>query len=551
MNLKKVPVGNDDFKDLITGNYYYVDKTSVIEELLDKGSKVVLYPRPRRFGKSLFISMLDNFFDIDKRKENEHLFVGLAIQKSEYYKEFGAYPVITLDFKDLKQSTYESVYNQFVFKIQEVYTKKEYLMEILNEGELERYKNIRDGKANEDEYKNSIYQLSNWLERYHHKKTIILVDEYDIPIQEGYIKGFYTDVIDLIRSVLSSSLKGNDSLKMGVMTGILRVSKESIFSDLNNPKIYDMMSPAYNEAFGFTEKETKELLEYCGLELTNDVKNMYDGYNFSGTSIYNPWSVLNYAEDHILQPYWMNSSGNELIKKLLNNINNKNKITIEKLLKGESVSFGYDNRMTYMDFDETKDITKALNLLFASGYLTFDKEYIHPVINRRIQEFKIPNEEVRSDLVKIVQSIMYHQELSNFEDYQGFVDDLIDGRKSKMEMYLCRLLESTSFYDTKENFYHGYMISLFGVFLTPEFIVKSNREAGLGRYDVMIERDDRSFGCIFEFKVADKESEMENLASIAKKQMKEKEYYKELELDKVQNIKEYVVVFCRKKCIVR
>ena len=551
MTLKKVPVGNDDFKDLITGNYYYVDKTLVIEELLNKGSKVVLYPRPRRFGKSLFISMLENFFDIDKRKENEHLFDGLAIQKSEYYKEFGSYPVITLDFKNLKQDTYESVYNQFVFKIQEVYKQKEYILEILDEDESLKFKKIKSGNANEDEYKNSIYQLSNWLERYYHKKTIILVDEYDIPIQHGYLMGFYNQVVSLIRSVLSSSLKGNDSLKMGVMTGVLRVSKESIFSDLNNPEVCDMMTKEYNEAFGFTERETKELLEYYGLELTDEVKAMYDGYNFMGTSIYNPWSVLNYAKKRILQPYWMNSSGNELIKKLLNNINNKNKITIEKLLKGESASFGYDNRMTYMDFDETKDITKALNLLFASGYLTFDKEYIHPVINRRIQEFKIPNEEVRSDLVKIVQSIMYHQELSNFEDYQGFVDDLIDGRKSKMEMYLCRLLESTSFYDTKENFYHGYMISLFGVFLTPEFIVKSNREAGLGRYDVMIERDDRSFGCIFEFKVASKESEMEKLASAALSQMKEKEYYKELELDKVKKRQEYVVVFCGKKCIVR
>ena len=551
MTLKKVPVGNDDFKDLITGNYYYVDKTLVIEELLNKGSKVVLYPRPRRFGKSLFISMLENFFDIDKRKENEHLFDGLAIQKSEYYKEFGSYPVITLDFNNLKQDDFVLTYREFQNIIADVYEEKKYLLDFLDETQSKTFNAIKDKTADRADYERAIKNLSQWLEKYHHKKTIILIDEYDIPIQHGYIMGFYNKVVGLIRSVLSSALKGNDSLKMGVMTGVLRVSKESIFSDLNNPAIYDMMSPSYNEAFGFTENETKELLEYYGLELTNDVKNMYDGYNFSGTSIYNPWSILNYIDQRKLEAYWMNTSGNVLIKKLLNNINDKNKITIEKLLKGESVSFGYDNRMTYMDFDETKDITKALNLLFASGYLTFDKEYIHPVINRRIQEFKIPNEEVRSDLVKIVQSIMYHQELSNFEDYQGFVDDLIDGRKSKMEMYLCRLLESTSFYDTKENFYHGYMISLFGVFLTPEFIVKSNREAGLGRYDVMIERDDRSFGCIFEFKVASKESEMEKLASAALSQMKEKEYYKELELDKVKKRQEYVVVFCGKKCIVR
>ncbi len=549
--MKEIATGTDDFKKLIENDCYYVDKTIAIAEILQRKKEVVLFPRPRRFGKSLFISMLENFFDIDKKEENIHLFDGLAIQKNEYYKEFGEYPVIHLDFKDLKQDTYESVYNQFVFKIQEVYTQKEYLMGILNEGELERYTNIRDGKANADEYKNSIYQLSKWLERYYHKKTIILVDEYDIPIQEGYIKGFYEEVIELIRSVLSSALKGNDSLKFGVMTGVLRVSKESIFSDLNNPDVCDLMTKEYNDTFGFTGSETKELLEYYGLELTDEVKNMYDGYNFSETSIYNPWSILNYASKKVLEPYWMNTSGNVLIKKLLSDINERDKSMIEQLLKGESVSFFYDNRVTYQDFDETNDLSKVLNLLFASGYLTYDQDYTNPITNVTKKYFRIPNQEVKMEMTRMIESITFKKEIGIYPEYDEFMESIILGKKEVMENYLNDLLQSISYHDELENFYHGYMLGLFSGFLKQNYIIKSNREAGLGRYDVLIEKEDRSFGCIFEFKIAESENEMEKLASIAKEQMKEKEYYKELELDKVQNIKEYAVVFCGKKCIVR
>ncbi len=551
MNLKTVTVGKDDFAKLINEGCYYVDKTIAIEELLSKNSEVVLYPRPRRFGKSLFISMLENFFDIDKRNENEHLFDGLAIQKSEYYKEFGEYPVITLDFKDLKKDDFVLTYREFQNIIADVYKKKLYLQDFLIESDLKVFNAIIDKTADRADYERSIKNLSQWLEEYHHKKTIILVDEYDIPIQHGYLMGFYNQVVSLIRSVLSSSLKGNDSLKMGVMTGVLRVSKESIFSDLNNPKIYDMMSPAYNEAFGFTEKETKELLEYCGLELTNDVKNMYDGYNFSGASIYNPWSVLNYAEDHILQPYWMNTSGNVLIKKMLGEISENDKMVIEKLLQKESTSFGYDNRTTYQDFEETTDLTKVLNLLFASGYLTYDKQVIDDLTENTYHYFKIPNEEVRYDLTKMVQSITFQKELLETNEYKDFIRNLLLGEKEEVEKYFNKLLLGISFYDTKESFYHGYMIGLLGGFLNSRFTIKSNRETGSGRADVFLEKNDHSVGCVFEFKIAESESEMESLANTAKEQMKEKEYYKELELDKVQNIKEYAVVFCGKKCIVR
>ncbi len=549
--MKEIATGTDDFKKLIENDCYYVDKTMAIADIIRRKKEVVLFPRPRRFGKSLFTSMLENFFDIDKKEDNKHLFDGLAIQKSEYYKEFGEYPVIHLDFKDLKKNNFVLMYREFQNIIADVYKKKLYLQDFLIESDLKVFNAIIDKTADRADYERAMKNLSQWLEEYHNKKTIILVDEYDVPIQEGYLNGFYKEVIDLIRSVLSSALKGNDSLKFGVMTGVLRVSKESIFSDLNNPDVCDLMANEYNDTFGFTESETKELLEYYGLELTSDVKEMYDGYNFSGTSIYNPWSILNYASKKVLEPYWMNSSGNVLIKKLLSDISEKDKIMIEKLLKGESVSFGYDNRMTYIDFDETRDITKVLNLLFASGYLTFDQEEIDDISGLKYHYFKIPNEEVKINLAKMIQSITFQSELLETNNYKDFIRNIILGEHEKIEEYLNELLPSLSFYDTKENFYHGYMLGLFSGFLTSLYIVKSNRETGTGRYDVMVRKQDRSFGCIFEFKIAESENEMEKLASIAKEQMKEKEYYKELELDKVQNIKEYAVVFCGKKCIVR
>ncbi len=547
--MKKIPVGKDNFQKLIQENCYYVDKTSSIEELLKNGSDVVLYTRPRRFGKTLFMSMLEHFFDIEKKEINQDLFNGLYISKSPYFSEFGSYPVISLTFKNLKQNTYESVYNHFKLMIIKLYNSKEYVKEVLNESETNHFFKIQNGEAEFEAYQDSLYQLSIWLERYHHEKVIILIDEYDVPIQCGYLNGFYKEVVNLISSVFSACLKTNSSLKMGILTGVLRVSKESIFSDLNNLKVCDMMSPNYLEAFGFTEKETKELLEYYGLELTSEVKDFYDGYNMNGISIYNPWNILNYADEKILNSYWINTSGNDLIIKLLSETNEENKIDIEKLVTGDSIDFIYNNKLTYLDLDKKQSIDNILNLMYASGYLTIDKKVKEGYQNNYY--VKIPNKEVKELIVNIISyayiddSSVIRRCLNNFEK------SLLENNKEEMENNLNKMLESISYMDTYENFYHGYMLGIFQNFLLNDYIVKSNREGGLGRFDVLIEKKDRSFGCIFEFKIADNELDMENLASLAKNQMKEKEYYKELQLDKVQNIKEYALVFCGKKCIVR
>ncbi len=540
------PIGKENFGDLRKGDCYYVDKTKAIEDLLANQSTVVLYTRPRRFGKTLFMSMLDHFFDIEKKENNKDLFNGLYISKSPYFKDFGSYPVISLTFKNLKQTTYESVYAQFVAIIKQIYVDKNYVFEVLDDSEKDLFNGIKNGTVTIEEYKLSIFLLSRWLERYHQKKVVILIDEYDVPIQCGYLNGFYKEAVDLISSVFSACLKTNNSLKMGILTGVLRVSKESIFSDLNNLKIYDMKSSNYLEAFGFTENETKELLKYYGLELTSEVKGFYDGYSMNGVSIYNPWSILNYADEKILNSYWINTSGNELIIKLLSETSKENKIEIEKLATGESISFTYNDKLTYLDLDKKPSKNNILNLMYASGYLTIDK-----VIDRAFGKYslKIPNEEVKIFILKIISYAYANDEIDEY--VSNFGEALKNDNKEEMENNLNKMLESISYMDNYENFYHGYMLGIFQGFLREKYIVKSNREAGKGRFDVLIESVDRTVGYIFEFKIADNESEMENMASLAKNQMKEKEYYKELQLDKVSNIHEYALVFCGKKCIVR
>ena len=279
------------FKKLIESNSYYVDKTDIIEELTKGRKEVYLFPRPRRFGKSLFISMLDNFFNIEYKDINQNLFNNLKISKSDYYTYLSSIPVIKVDFKELKAVNYDKMYDKYKTLIYNIYDDKEYLYEYLSETEKKLYNKFIDKTANDSEYELAIQYLSKMMYNYYGRKVVILMDEYDVPLHEGFLNNYYDDIINLVRGVFSSSLKGNDYMDFGVVTGILRVSGESLFSTFNNPKVYSILNESYNETFGFTESETKELLEYYGLELNRDVKNMYDGYVFGGVEIYNPWSI--------------------------------------------------------------------------------------------------------------------------------------------------------------------------------------------------------------------------------------------------------------------
>jgi len=550
--MKKIIIGEDNFENLINQDGYYVDKSKIIEELLDSGGGVKLFPRPSRFGKTLLISMLNNFFDIDKKEKNKDLFNGLYISDSKYKNIQNTYPVINLSFKNLKQNTFEKVIDIFKRTIGDLYNEKEYVKEILLESDKLYFEGITNQTANISDYSLSILKLSNFLYKYYNKKVIILIDEYDVPIQEGYLDGFYKDVVDFIRSVLSSALKTNNTLAYGILTGVLRVSKESIFSDLNNIKIYGINDEKYEEYFGFTEEETRRLFEYYGLELSNDVKDMYDGYDFGGKSIYNPWSLLNYVDSSHLDTYWVNTSGNDLIKRLLLQTNSTNKKQIENLVEGDFLQFEYNDKITYQDFDNYDDLNNLLNIMLSSGYLTMTESKID-ILGNKIDYVKIPNLEVK----KIITSIIAHLSIKGEETNNSYMINkfniaLASNDKIKVEEILNNMFMSLSFMDAQEYFCHAYTLGIFKSFLdSNRFIIKSNREGGSGRFDVSIRKKDNSIGFIIEFKLANNEKEMEEKAVLALNQMKEKEYYKELKLEGVNDIKEVAIVFYDKKVIVR
>ena len=392
--MKKIPIGRDDFKDIIEKGYYYVDKTKIIEDILEVGAYVTLFPRPRRFGKSLMISTIDNFFNAEKKEENKNLFKGLYIDKTKYKKEQGKYPIIKLNLKSVEANTWEETYSGIKEIIRQLFESKRYVMDLLNDEEKALYRKFLLKEADLSEYKLSLKLLSQYLYNYYNEKVIILIDEYDVPIQKGYLKGFYSDIVDFIKGVFNNALKSNENIEFAIMTGVLRVSKESIFSDLNNVKIYSTVDTPYDEYFGFTEEETKELLKYYDLELTPEVKQMYNGYIFGKKEIYNPWSIINYASDKTLLPYWINTSGNDLLQQIFDKTQEETKEMIESLILGESIVCKYNDKITFLDLNNIKEEEAndtVANFLLVSGYLTKTKES-DLVKQRRYLTLKIPNE---------------------------------------------------------------------------------------------------------------------------------------------------------------
>ena len=547
--LKNLPIGRDNFKDVIERDLYYVDKTDIIEEILSTDLYVSLFSRPRRFGKSLFISMIDSFFNIEYKDINKHLFDGLKISKSEYYNRLSSNPVIKLDFKNLKQDNYEEMYESYKGMIRELYSDKRYLLEILNDDEKELYNSFLYENANKDRYQKAISILSKMLYKYYNKKTIILIDEYDVPIQQGYLEGFYDDIVSFIREVFSSSLKGNEYVEFAIMTGVLRVSKESLFSDLNNVKVYGIVDRLYNESFGFTNEETKEILDYYNLELNDDVKNMYDGYNFNGTEIYNPWSIIKYAKYKELKPYWVNTSGNSLVLKCIKDCSEDIKVVFEKLLLGESIDFIYNEKVTYLDYNDLKSINNILNLLFISGYLTIDKNY-EDEFGKKYMTVKLPNGETRELFNNIILEILNDDYRIETSLIRQFCTGILNNDKELIQLTLNRILPNISYMDSSESFYHGYLLGLFSMFLNNKnFIVRSNRESGLGRFDLMIKKVDNSVGMIIELKVTDYDKD--EVALKALEQINSKKYKQELMDSNVDKIYEYAIAIGRKECSVK
>lgn len=543
--MKKVlPIGKDDFKRVIENNNYYIDKTLAIEELLINDSQVVLFPRPRRFGKSLFISMLENFFDIEKNSKD--LFKDLKISKSEIYKQnLNKYPVIHLDFKSLTANTFESCYYGLRTLFGRLYNEKKDIIDILNHVEYEKYDRILKESGSEDDYKEALSNLCIWLERKYKSKVIVLIDEYDTPMDSGYNNRYYVKIMNIIRPIFSSTFKGNDSLKMGIMTGVLRVGGESLFSAFNNPVIYDVMAPGYNEYFGFTEDETKELLKYFDVEFNSDVKEYYNGYNFNGVHIYNPWSVLNYASLKELRPYWINTGSNTLIKNLIEKTDKQNWGKLEDLILGKTISFAYEPKLSYalLNSDELNSI---LNLMLVSGYLTLDhKDELRTF-------FRIPNREVQIDLVNIFEEITLNGNAGGRDDVDNFVEALIENDKEKAELNLNHILLSVSSWDNYEYFYHGLLLGLFKLFINSNaYNVLSNRESGYGRSDILILKKDKTLGIVVEVKRASNLKKMEADVKKGMSQLKEKNYKLDFLEGNVKCINEFVIVFHGRKAIVR
>ena len=538
--MKKIPIGLSDFKKLIEGNYYYFDKTNFIDEIIKDGSEVKLFTRPRRFGKTLNMSMLKYFFDIREAEENRKLFKNLYIEKTENFREQGQYPVVFLSLKDLKARTWEEMERGIKNLLQEVFSEHKYLIKELDEFDLSILKKIINKEVELEGLKSSLKFLTKILYEKYNKKVIILIDEYDAPLVSAYHNKYYEKAKDFFKTFYSSVLKDNTYLQIGVMTGIIRVIKAGIFSDLNNLSTYTILSNFYPNCYGLTEEEVKKALIDYNLEYEmGDVKDWYDGYRFGKSEVYNPWSILNFLHAKELRAYWVDTSGNDLINDVLKIVRKDIIRDLKKLFDGEGLR---------QNLSGTSDLSRLLSeeeiweLMLFSGYLTVEEK-----IDEDYYILRLPNKEVRrlfkrtfieryfgrgNKLIDLMEALTENR----IEDYEETLQDI--------------LLKSVSYNDTKkgnEAFYHGFILGM-SLYLEGEYIVKSNIESGLGRYDVSIEpknKDKR--GYILEFKATDNVDKLKEISKEALKQIEEGKYSSTLKQTDTKEILYLGIAFCGKQ----
>jgi hypothetical protein len=534
--MKRLAIGIDDFRKIIKEDCYYVDKTKFIADVLQDASNVKLFTRPRRFGKTLNMSMLKYFFDVRESEENRKLFNGLDIEKSKYIDEQGKYPIILISLKSLKYETWEESLEQLKSLISNLYNEFEYIRESLNESEIELFNDIWFKKEN-GEYANSLKNLTSFLYKYYKKEVILLIDEYDIPLITAHKYGYYDEIINFYKIFLGEALKTNQYLKMGVLTGIIRVIRTGIFSDLNNLKVYSILEKKYSEFFGFTEEEVKEALQSFDIEeeLVN-VRYWYDGYKFGNSELYNPWSIINFLDGRELKNYWVGTSENFLIKNILENSTSRTNEILEKLFNEEEVEEAITGTS---DLSILMDSKEVWELLLFSGYLTVKEK-----IDEDIYSLKLPNMEVKKLFKK--EFINVHFGISLFRKTMEALKSL---KFNDFEKYFQEImLKSTSNWDTsKEAFYHGLSLGMLS-YLDNDYYVTSNFEAGFGRYDVVLEpknKNNRAF--ILEFKVTDDENKLEKLSEEAIKQIEEKRYDINLKSRGIKEITFVGIAFYGKK----
>ncbi|EGN63446.1 ATP-binding protein [Fusobacterium animalis] len=526
---KGIGVGIEDFKKIIEEDCYYFDKTNYIEELLKDKTEIKLFTRPRRFGKTLNMTTLKYFFDVKNAEENRKLFKNLYIEKSEYFKEQGQYPVIFITMKDLKKNTWEQMNFAVKSLISNLYNEFEFIREKLNEKDLIEFEKIWFKKEDGD-YDNSLRLLSEYLYNYYQKKVVLLIDEYDNPLIVANQNGYYKEAINFYRNLYSSALKTNSNLKMGVLTGIVQVAKEGIFSGLNNVITYNILGNDFETFFGLSEEEVENSLKYFELEYEiEDVKKWYDGYKFGNSEVYNPWSIINYLRTKELQAYWVNTSDNALIYDNLKNSTVDVFNNLQTLFEGKEIK---KEISPFFTFEELSKFDGIWQLMVYNGYLKISKK-----LSNDEYMIKIPNYEIQTFFKKG----FIDKFLVSGNYFNPMMDALLDGDIEEFERRLQNIfLVNTSFYDLKgEKVYHSLFLGML-IWLRDKYEVKSNGERGHGRYDAMlIPLDKIKPAYLFEFKVSKTIKGLNAKAEEALTQIKEKQYdagLKELGISKVYRI---------------
>ena len=538
--MKRIGIGLSDFKHLIEEDFYYFDKTKFIDEIIKDGAQVKLFTRPRRFGKTLNMSMLKYFFDIKKAEENRKLFKNLYIEKTENFKEQGQYPVIFLSLKDLKATTWEEMERKIIIILSDFFSEYEYLLNELTGISFEDLKNIIYRKADIDELTTTLKFLTKILYEKYNKKVVVLIDEYDSPLVSAYINGYYKKAKNFFKTFYSIVLKDNNYLQMGILTGIIRVIKAGIFSDLNNLSTYTILSDNYTDSYGLTEEEVEKSLKDYGLEYEiSKVKDWYDGYRFGNSEVYNPWSILNFLRFKELRAYWVDTSGNDLINDVLKKMTKDTVKALEKLFDGEGLR---QNISGTSDLSKLLDENELWELLLFSGYLTIEEK-----VDQKNYILRLPNKEVK----ELFKDSFLEKYFGRGNKLSDLMEALTENRIEDYEESLQEiLLTSVSYNDTKkgnEAFYHGLIMGM-GLYLEGEYITKSNIESGLGRYDFLIEPKNKSKRAfIMEFKSTDSVEKLEEVSKEALKQIEDKKYDVSLKQNGIKEIIYIGIAFCGKQ----
>ena len=555
MDYKPLPIGIENFEKMIKLGYYYVDKTLFIKELIDKKCEINLFTRPRRFGKSLSLSMIQYFFEKYK-KDNTYLFEGLNIMSAgdKYTSEMNKYPVISITLKDIETPNYNQSFNMLREELLRQFDRHSYLLESdkINDRQKKTYTDFINADAEDGLIPSSLKFLSECLELHYNEKVIILIDEYDVPLERAYFNGYYNEMVDVIRKLFNTALKTNTSLNFAVITGCLRVSKESIFTGFNNPKIISITSDMYGEYFGFTEEEVQASLKFYQLDhKIDEARQWYNGYIFGNANVYNPWSILNYVQDAyenvnwFPRPYWVNTSSNSIIRELIEISDNEIKDEIEALIQGESITKPIHEDVVYSEIKQ--DMNNLWNFLFFTGYL---KKVGEQFVNNKIYfDLMIPNIEVLTIFERKINE--WFNVKIKARDMNKMYTAILNSEPQVFEDELSALLaETISYFDSQENFYHGFLTGALA--RMNGYKAKSNRESGNGRGDIfLLPVSMKKTAVILEVKAADTFIGMEKECIEALKQITVKKYDQELRQTGYSNILMYGVAFYRKDCMIR